>query len=121
MIRASSAAAADPKTIAEQYFACMRAGDLGVLELFHEDAVIQGLGFRKQGREQIADFYGAIIAGARPSPSPASPLLCSDDRAVAEVQIELANGTIVHALDVFVVRDGRIRSLTYFTADYPSG
>jgi hypothetical protein len=112
--------AATPKAIVEQYFRCMRAGDLGVLELFREDAVIQGLGFRKQGRDEIADFYGAIIAGARPSPSPAGPLLCGGERVVAEIDIGLADGTIVHALDVFVVRDGRIFSLTYYTADYPA-
>lgn len=110
----------NPKAIVQQYFECMRAGDLGVLDLFREDAVIQGLGFRKQGRDEIADFYGAIIAGARPSPSPAGPLLCDGERVVAEIHIELADGRIVHALDVFVVRGGRICSLTYFTADYPA-
>ena len=117
----SSAVATDPKTIVEQYFAFMRSADLGVLDLFREDAVIRGLGFRKHGREEIADFYAGIIAGARPSPSPAGPLLCDGERVVAEIDIELADGTTVHALDVFVVRDGRICSLTYFTADYPAG
>jgi hypothetical protein len=112
--------AADPKAIVEQYFTCMRAGDLGMLDLFREDAVIQGLGFRKQGRDEISDFYRGIIADARPSPRPVGPLLWSGERVVAEIRIELADGRIVHALDVFVVREGRIRSLTYFTADYPT-
>ncbi len=68
-------AASEPKTVAESYFACMRAGDVAVVDLFHEDAVLRGLGFRKQGREQIREFYAGAIAGARPSPSPASQLL----------------------------------------------
>jgi hypothetical protein len=38
---------------------------------------------------------------------------------LAEIEIDLANGTRVHAIDVFVVEDERIRSLTYFTADIP--
>lgn len=110
-----------PKAIVEQYFACMRAGDLRVLDLFLEDAVIQGLGFRKQGRNEIAAFYRGIIAGARPSPSPAGPLLVAEERVIAEIDIALADGTIVHALDIFVVRAGGIASLTYYTADYPAG
>jgi len=97
----------------------MRAGDLRVLDLFREDAVIQGLGFRKRGREEIAAFYEGVVAGARPSPSPVRPLLRDGDRVVAEIEIALANGSSVHALDVFVVRDGGICSLTYYTADYP--
>ncbi len=113
-------AASEPKTVAESYFACMRAGDVAVVDLFHEDAVLRGLGFRKQGREQIREFYADTIAGARPSPSPASQLLVDGDRVFAEVTIALADGTSVHALDVFHVEAGRIRSLTYFTADYPS-
>lgn len=35
----------------------------------------------------------------------------------AEILIELAGGASVHAVDLFVVEEGRIRSLTYFIAN----
>ena len=38
---------------------------------------------------------------------------------LAEAYIHLANGDRMHVVDGFDVRDGLIRSLTYFTADYP--
>jgi len=97
----------------------MTAGDLAVLDLFHEDAVLQGLGMKQQGREQIEAFYSGVIAGARPSPSPTGPMLSQGNRVLAEVEIGLANGVKVHVIDVFVVEEGRIRSLTYYTADIP--
>ena len=112
--------AADAQAIVERYFACMRAGDIAVVELFHADATLRGLGFRKHGQAEIREFYAGVIAGARPSPSPAGPLLVDGGRVIAEINIALANGESVHVLDVFQVEAGRIRSLTYFTADYPT-
>jgi hypothetical protein len=38
----------------------------------------------------------------------------------AEVYIALSNGSIVHAVDIFHVEDGRIRMLNYFIADEPA-
>jgi hypothetical protein len=70
-----------PKEIAENYFSHMRAGDIAVVELFAEDAELRGLGFRKQGRDQIREFYSGVIAGARPTPSPAGPILAEGNRA----------------------------------------
>ena len=110
----------DPKAVAERYFSCMRAGDLAVLDLFSDDATLQGLGMRRQGRAEIEAFYSGVVAGARPSPSLSGPLLCEGNRAIAEVVIELGNGTRIPAIDVFVVEDGRIQSLTYYIADIPS-
>ncbi len=109
----------NPMQIAERYFSCMKAGDLAVVDLFHDDAILQGLGMKQQGREQIEAFYSAIIAGARPSPSPAGPMVNQGNRVMAEIEIGLANGVKVYAIDVFVVEEGRIRSLTYYTADIP--
>ena len=111
--------ASDPKAVAERYFSCMKAGDLAVLDLFSDEAVLQGLGMRRQGRSEIEAFYSGIISGARPSPSPAGPMLSEGDRVIAEVVIELENGTRIPAIDVFVVEDGRIQSLTYYIADIP--
>ena len=41
-----------PSDLAKQYFAHMRAGDLGVVDLFHDDAVLRGLGRITRGREE---------------------------------------------------------------------
>ena len=111
--------ASDPKAVAERYFSFMKAGDLAVLDLFSDDATLQGLGMRQQGRTEIESFYSGVIAGARPSPSPAGPVLCEGNRAIAEVVIELGNGTLIPAIDVFVVKGGQIQSLTYYIADIP--
>lgn len=108
----------DPRPVVERYFACIRAGDPAVADLFCEDATIQGLGMRTQGRGAIADFHAGVIAGVRPRPSPKGGLARTGNRVMAE--IGLADGGRVHAVDVFVIEEGQIRSLTYFTADLPT-
>ena len=87
--------------IAREYFTRMRARDLGVVELFHDDAELIGLGTRRRGRSAILDFYRGIIGGARPAPRQIGPLLAEGDRVAAEILIELPGGTTVHALDLF--------------------
>lgn len=111
----------DPATsIVESYFAHMRAGDTGVAELFHDDAVLLGLGRRTEGREAIRTFYTESIASGGPQPRSAGELLSDGRRVAAEVFIDLANGPTMHVVDLFVVEDGRIRSLHYFVADEPA-
>jgi len=107
----------DPSSVVAEYFACMQRGDLGVVELFHDDARLLGLGGEKSGIDAIRDFYRGVIERAGPSPRLVGPLLCRDDRVAAEIQIELRGGASVHAVDLFHVESGRIRSLTYFIAD----
>ncbi len=109
----------DPITVADEYFARMRAGDIGVLDLFHDDAKLQGLGMLTMGKEAIREFYTDIIASAGPTPRELGPKVAQGDRVFAEVLIDLGNELTIHAIDVFEVVDGRIKSLTYFTADYP--
>jgi hypothetical protein len=104
--------------VAKAYFECMRARDLGVVDLFHDDACLIGLGGVKSGKDAIREFYKGSIEGASPSPSLVGDLLASGPRVAAEIQIALADGSKVHAVDVFVVEDGKIRSLTYFIADH---
>ena len=38
----------------------------------------------------------------------------------AEIYIDLSNGSTIHVMDLFLVEDGKIRSLHYFVADEPS-
>jgi hypothetical protein len=104
--------------VAQQYFDRVRARDLGVADLFHEDASIVGLGGEKSGREAIRSFYEASIKGAGPSPQIIGSIFASGPRAAAEIEISLSDGSTIHAMDLFVVEEGLIRSLTYFIADH---
>ena len=105
-----------PIDVAEEYFARIRARDVKVVDLFHRDAELIGLGGRKSGHSAIREFYSGVIERAGPTPNQVGALLADGERVAAEIVIELANGTIVHAVDVFLVEQGLIRSLTYFIA-----
>lgn len=105
-----------PSEVAGEYFARMRARDLAVVELFHPEAELVGLGTRRKGRASIEEFYRGVIERAGPIPRQLGPLLCEGSRVAAEIRIELPGGASVHAVDLFEVHEGRIRSLTYFIA-----
>lgn len=108
----------DATDVVRRYFDRMRARDPGVVDLFHEDASLIGLGTVRSGRAAIREFYEGSIRGASPSPSLIGELLASGPRVAAEIRISLANGSSIHAVDLFVVEAGLIRSLTYFIADH---
>lgn len=110
----------DPAAVVEAYFEHMRARDTRVIDLFHEDASLLGLGTRRSGREAIREFYRNVIEQAGPVPTLAGPLLASGSRVAAEIYIALPSTTI-HAMDLFVVEEGRIRSLSYFLASHADG
>ena len=101
-----------------EYFARMRARDIGVVDLFHDDACLVGLGSKRSGRAAILEFYRDVIERAGPAPRAAGPLLAAGSRVAAEVFIDLPGGSIIHAIDLFHLDEGRIRSLTYFLADH---
>jgi hypothetical protein len=109
----------DPKSVVSEYFARVRARDIGIVDLFHDDAVLHGLGTRRCGRTEILEFYRDIIDGTGPEPREAGPLLSHGSRVAAEIQIGLPGGASVHVIDLFVIEEGRIRSLTYFLASHP--
>lgn len=104
----------DPASVASEYFARMRAADDSVVDLFHEDATLVGLGATRTGKDAIREFYRGVIERAGPRPRPAGPLLVHGSRVAAEIYIDLTDDVSVHAVDMFVVEEGRIRSLTYF-------
>lgn len=104
----------EPESVASEYFARMRAGDASVVDLFHDDASLVGLGTTRTGKDAIREFYQGVIERAGPSPRSAGPLLAHGSRVAAEVYIDLSEELSVHAVDIFVVEEGRIRSLTYF-------
>jgi hypothetical protein len=105
-----------PLGVVREYFARVRARDPGIADLFHEDARLVGLGALRQGRPAILEFYGDVFRRAGPSPRIVGELLASGARVAAEIEIELAGGASVHAVDLFEIEDGRIRCLTYFLA-----
>jgi hypothetical protein len=109
----------DPCEIVSAYFDRVRNRDVSVADLFHEDAVLIGLGSLTRGRAAIRDFYREVIERAGPSPSLGGPLMSSGGRVAAEIRITLDSGATVHALDLFEVENGKIRSVTYFLANHP--
>jgi hypothetical protein len=106
----------DPVDVAKAYFACMCAGDHGVVDLFHDDARLVGLGKTTEGKPAIREFYRGIIAGAGPTPRIIGDPLVAGARVAVEIEISLDGGATVHAVDLFEIEDGRIRSLGYFLA-----
>ncbi len=104
----------DPASVASEYFSRMRAGDESVVELFHDDAELVGLGTTRTGKSAIREFYLDVIQRAGPTPRLAGPLLVNGPRVAAEVYIDLSDDVSVHAVDIFVVENGRILSLSYF-------
>ncbi len=104
--------------IVQAYFSRIRARDPGVADLFQPDAELIGLGEIKSGRDVIREFYAGVIRNAGPTPELVGELLLSANRVAAEIRISLDNGDSVHAVDLFVVEDGLIRSLTYFLSNY---
>jgi len=103
-----------PESVANEYFSRMRAGDETVVDLFHDDATLVGLGTTRHGKDSIRDFYRGVIERAGPTPRLAGPLFVNGCRVAAEVFIDLSAEVSVHAVDIFVVEEGRIRSLSYF-------
>ena len=110
--------ALDPTSIVAEYFARIRARDIGVVDLFHDDASLNGLGSRRAGRAAILEFYRDVFNRVGPVPREAGPILSAGSRVAAEIYIDRPGDTTVHAVDLFDVSEGRIRSLTYFIADY---
>ena len=106
----------DPSAVVNEYFSRMRGRDLGVVDLFHDDASLHGLGPEKSGRAAIQEFYREVIERAGPSPRSAGSLLVEGSRVAAEIYIDLPNGSTIHAVDLFRIEGDRIRSLTYFLA-----
>jgi hypothetical protein len=106
----------DPASIVTEYFSRMQARDPSVVDLFDDDACLVGLGSKRSGRDAIREFYHNIIDRAAPSPRRVGELLVEGSRVAAEIYIDLPNGSTVHAVDLFHIERGRIRSLTYFLA-----
>lgn len=100
------------------YFDRILARDPDVAELFHDDGSLIGLGGTTSGKAAIRSFYEDSIRRASPRPSLVGDLLVAGTRVGAEIRIQLGDGSSVHVLDLFVVENGLIRSLTYFVADH---
>ena len=94
-------------------FARVGNGDLGVVDLFAEDAVILfGNGGRVEGRDAIRAFYERAIDEIRPRPS-VEAVLELPPLYVAIVDVPGAE-VHHHALDLFEVDDAGIRRLEIY-------
>jgi hypothetical protein len=97
-----------------EVFARVANGDLGVVDLFADDAVILfANGGRVEGRDEIRAFYERAIDGVRPRPSVEAIL----ELPPLYVAIVDAPGAEVHhrALDLFELDDRGIRRLEIYT------
>lgn len=97
-----------------EVFARVGNGDLGVVDLFADDAVILfGNGGRVEGREAIRAFYERAIDDIRPQPR-VEALFESPPLYVVLVDVP---GAEVHhrALDLFEVDDRGIRRLEIYS------
>jgi len=104
----------------QTYFSRILAGDPNVADVFHDDGQLIGLGRITSGKPAIRAFYEESIRQASPTPELIGELLAAGPRVAAEIKIALANGSVLHVVDLFVVEGGKIRSLTYFVADHAS-
>jgi hypothetical protein len=69
--------------------------------------------------ESAQTHTDAIEAGG-PQPRLAGPLMSDGRRVAAEIFIDLSDGSTLHVVDMFLVENGRIQVLNYFTADEPA-
>jgi hypothetical protein len=107
-----------PQAVVEEYFRRVTARDVEVASLFALDASLIGLGAVVTGRPAISEFYRQSIEGASPTPTLVGPLLEEGSRVAAEIVIELTGQESLHVVDLFVVNDSLIDSLTYFICDH---
>ncbi len=83
--------------VVRDYFDRMRGRDLGVVDLFHEDASLVGLGGVRSGKAAIREFYEGSIQAASPTPTLIGELLVSGLRVAAEIDISLSEGGLAVA------------------------
>jgi hypothetical protein len=97
-----------------EVFARVCNGDLGVADLYAEDAVvIFGDGAEARGRDHIRSFYQHAIDGIRPKPE-VEALLEAPPLYVAVVNVPTTEGSR-RAVDVFRIEDGEIQSLEIYS------
>jgi hypothetical protein len=108
-----------PAAVVAEYFRRVGARDDQIAALFAPDASLIGLGTVVSGGSAIADFYRESIERAAPTPTLVGSLLVDGSRVAAEIVIELTGLPPLHVVDLFVVNDGLIDSLTYFLSDHP--
>jgi hypothetical protein len=109
----------EPAAVVAEYFRRVGARDDQIAALFAPDASLIGLGTVVSGSLAIADFYRESIERAAPTPTLVGSLLVDGSRVAAEIVIALTGLPPLHVVDLFVVNDGLIDSLTYFLSDHP--
>jgi SnoaL-like domain len=96
--------------IVREVFARVRNRDPGVADLYHEDATLTADATVHEGRNAIREFYLGVFSGTGPHPT-VRGLWNSGSVYAALLEVSMAAGNVVHAVDVFDVdRDG-IRSM----------
>jgi ketosteroid isomerase-like protein len=113
----TGAASSTNAALVERYFELLNAERWAELaELFTDDGVAILGGVPSQGREAIERRYGATVPSTFPRHVARVTAVLADERVgfgYVQVDVTRPDGVerVVHAVDVFEFRDGRIASL----------
>jgi nuclear transport factor 2 (NTF2) superfamily protein len=96
--------------IVREVFARVRNRDPKVADLYHEDATLTADDTAHQGRDAIRAFYLGVFSGNRPYPQ-VRGLWVNGSIYAALLEVTRDSGGVIHAVDVFDVDAGGIRSM----------
>jgi hypothetical protein len=96
--------------IVREVFARVRNRDPGVADLYHQDATLTTDGTVHEGRDAIRAFYLGVFSGTGPHPT-VRGMWINGSTYAALLEVSRASGGVIHAVDVFDVDSGGIRSM----------
>ena len=96
--------------IVREVFARVRNRDPAVADLYHQDATLTANDIVHEGREAIRAFYLGVFSGSGPHPQ-VRGMWNSGSVYAALLEVSRDSGGVIHAVDVFDVDSGGIRSM----------
>lgn len=105
-----------PIQVAEAYFACMRARDVGGLKgLYAKDAVfVLPTGQEFAGRDAIVGMHEGVFGAGAPVPS-AQAMIVGHDAIAVEIEARLPDGSVRFTTNHFHLDgEGQIRRLNVY-------
>jgi hypothetical protein len=96
--------------IVREVFARVRNRNPGVADLYHQDATLTADDIVHAGRDAIRAFYLGVFSGTGPHPT-VRGLWANGSIYAALLEVTRDSGGVIHAVDVFDVDSGGIRSM----------
>jgi hypothetical protein len=96
--------------IVREVFARVRNKDPKVADLYHQDATLTADATVHEGRDAIRTFYLGVFSGRGPRPQ-VRGMWANGSTYAALLEVTMAGGDVTHAVDVFDVDSGGIRSM----------